>query len=105
MNGRELRYQNGFDCQGLWVEVEVEKELGFATKRDIEDYGIDRFVEECKERVRKYSGDPDRAVDPPGHTGWTGTTPTSPCPTRTTTPSGPSSRSATSGARSTTAPT
>ncbi|MCJ7771153.1 class I tRNA ligase family protein, partial [Candidatus Bathyarchaeota archaeon] len=26
--GRELRYQNGFDCQGLWVEVEVEKELG-----------------------------------------------------------------------------
>ena len=28
MRGRELRYQNGFDCQGLWVEVEVEKELG-----------------------------------------------------------------------------
>ena len=55
MNGRELRYQNGFDCQGLWVEVEVEKELGFKTKRDIEDYGIDRFVEKCKERVRKYS--------------------------------------------------
>ena len=34
--GRELRYQNGFDCQGLWVEVEVEKELGFKSKRDIE---------------------------------------------------------------------
>src|SRR5689334_21015851 len=29
MTGHELRYQNGFDCQGLWVEVEVEKELGF----------------------------------------------------------------------------
>src|SRR5207237_829788 len=28
MTGHELRYQNGFDCQGLWVEVEVEKELG-----------------------------------------------------------------------------
>src|ERR1019366_2630231 len=27
MNGCEMRYQNGFDCQGLWVEVEVEKEL------------------------------------------------------------------------------
>src|SRR5512136_2887340 len=27
MNGQEQRYQNGFDCQGLWVEVEVEKEL------------------------------------------------------------------------------
>ena len=27
MNGHQLRYQNGFDCQGLWVEIEVEKEL------------------------------------------------------------------------------
>ena len=35
MNGRDLRYQNGFDCQGLWVEVEVEKEYGFDTKADI----------------------------------------------------------------------
>ena len=34
MVGYELRYQNGFDCQGLWVEIEVEKELGFKTKRD-----------------------------------------------------------------------
>jgi isoleucyl-tRNA synthetase len=55
MNGRELRYQNGFDCQGLWVEVEVEKELGFTTKRQIEEYGIDRFVNQCKDRVRKFS--------------------------------------------------
>ena len=55
MTGHELRYQNGFDCQGLWVEVEVEKELEFSTKRDIESYGIDRFVEKCKERVRKYA--------------------------------------------------
>ena len=38
MLGKELRYQNGFDCQGLWVEVEVEKELGFKSKRDIEEY-------------------------------------------------------------------
>ena len=55
MLGKELRYQNGFDCQGLWVEVEVEKELGFRSKRDIEEYGIGNFVEKCKERVRKYS--------------------------------------------------
>ena len=53
MKGRELRYQNGFDCQGLWVEVEVEKELGFGTKRDIETYGLETFVEKCKERVRE----------------------------------------------------
>ena len=55
MTGHELRYQNGFDCQGLWVEVEVEKELGFKSKRDIEEYGIAPFVEKCKERVRKYA--------------------------------------------------
>lgn len=55
MTGHELRYQNGFDCQGLWVEVEVEKELGFENKRDIEEYGIDRFVQKCKDRVLKYS--------------------------------------------------
>ena len=53
--GHELRYQNGFDCQGLWVELEVEREHGFQTKADIESYGLDRFTEECKDRVRKYS--------------------------------------------------
>jgi len=56
MKGYEERYQNGFDCQGLWVEVEVEKELGFKTKKDIESYGIDKFVNLCKKRVLKYSG-------------------------------------------------
>ena len=55
MKGFDLRYQNGFDCQGLWVEVEVEKELGFKSKRDVEEYGIEKFVNLCKERVRKYS--------------------------------------------------
>jgi isoleucyl-tRNA synthetase len=55
MKGFEQRYQNGFDCQGLWVEVEVERELGFKSKKDIEKYGIDKFVENCKERVHKYS--------------------------------------------------
>ena len=55
MRGRELRYQNGFDCQGLWVEVEVEKELGFKSKKDIEDYGLAEFVNRCKERVLRYA--------------------------------------------------
>ncbi len=55
MLGHRQRYQNGFDCQGLWVEVEVERELGFTSKRDIEAYGIDKFVEKCKERVYKYA--------------------------------------------------
>jgi len=55
MRGFRTRYQNGFDCQGLWVEVEVEKELGFQSKRDIEGYGIAEFVRRCKERVLKYA--------------------------------------------------
>ena len=56
MQGYEQRYQNGFDCQGLWVEVEVEKALGFNSKRDIEAYGLDNFARACRERVLKYAG-------------------------------------------------
>ena len=55
MRGRKLRYQNGFDCQGLWVEVEVEKEKGFQSKKDIEDYGLEKFVRQCKARVLRFA--------------------------------------------------
>jgi len=55
LRGFDQRYQNGFDCQGLWVEVEVEKALGLNSKRDIEEYGIAEFAERCKERVAHYS--------------------------------------------------
>ena len=55
MLGEDQRYQNGFDCQGLWVEVNVERDLGFTSKRDIEAYGIDRFVTLCKQRVLTYA--------------------------------------------------
>src|SRR5262245_21504103 len=62
MTGHEERYQNGFDCQGLWVEVEVEKELKLQSKRDIENLvpgdrfaSIDKFVTECKARVDKFA--------------------------------------------------
>ena len=55
MQGYEQRYQNGFDGQGLWIEVEVEKELGFKSKKDIEKFGVDKFVELCKQRVDKFS--------------------------------------------------
>jgi len=55
MKGYELRYQNGFDCQGLWVEVEVEKEMGYETKADIEQAGLEDFINRCKQRVKKYS--------------------------------------------------
>jgi len=55
MRGHELRYQNGFDCQGLWVEVNVEKDLGFQSKKDIENYGLAPFVILCKQRVLNYA--------------------------------------------------
>ena len=55
MNGYQLRYQNGFDCQGLWVEVGVEKELGIKSKKEVEDLGIEKFVNLCKERVQTVS--------------------------------------------------
>ena len=55
MQGFSGRFQNGFDEQGLWVEVEVEKELGFKNKKDIEKFGIDKFVELCKARVKKFA--------------------------------------------------
>jgi isoleucyl-tRNA synthetase len=67
MTGHEERYQNGFDCQGLWVEVEVERQLKsqgckMDSKRDIENLvpgdtfaSIDYFVQLCKQRVDRFA--------------------------------------------------
>ncbi len=55
MTGHDQRFQNGFDCQGLWVEVEVEKQLGLGTKTAVHEFGIDNFVNECKRRVLRFA--------------------------------------------------
>jgi isoleucyl-tRNA synthetase len=55
LRGHEQRFQNGFDCQGLWVEVEVEKTLGFNSKREIESFGLERFSRACRERVMHFA--------------------------------------------------
>src|SRR3954471_17956245 len=55
LQGFDQRYQNGFDCQGLWVEVNVERSLGLNSKREIEEYGLAAFAEKCKESVAEYS--------------------------------------------------
>ncbi len=55
MQGFKQRFQNGFDCQGLWVEVEEEKDLGFNSKKDIEAYGLEKFSLACRRRVEKFS--------------------------------------------------
>src|SRR5438309_1205021 len=54
--GHDLRYQNGFDSQGLHVEVQVEKALGFNSKHEIEDYGLARFARDCRDFVAKFAG-------------------------------------------------
>jgi len=55
MQGFDQRFQNGFDCQGLWVEREEEKDLGLKDKADIEKFGVLNFVLACKKRVEKFS--------------------------------------------------
>lgn len=55
MKGYSSHYRNGFDTQGLWVEVEVKKELGFKDKKSIENYGLDNYTNKCVERIKKYS--------------------------------------------------
>src|SRR3990167_4606405 len=62
MRGKRQRFQNGFDEQGLWVEVEVEKELGLKNKKEIENLvpgdkfaSLEKFINLCKARVVKFS--------------------------------------------------
>lgn len=54
MRGFLVSRKAGWDTHGLPVEIEVEKELGFKNKKDIEEYGIDRFNKKAKESVWKY---------------------------------------------------
>ncbi|HHT38811.1 MAG TPA: isoleucine--tRNA ligase [Mollicutes bacterium] len=51
MKGYRVVRKAGWDTHGLPVELEVEKELGFTSKTDIEDYGIEAFNKKCKESV------------------------------------------------------
>ncbi len=51
LRGFDERYQNGFDCQGLWIEVGVEHDLGLNSKRDIEEYGLEEFARKCRDKV------------------------------------------------------
>lgn len=55
MQGYKVFKKAGWDTHGLPVEIEVEKELGIFEKDQIEDYGVERFNQKCKESVFKYS--------------------------------------------------
>ena len=54
MKGHYIFRKAGWDTHGLPVEVEVEKSLGFNGKKDIEKYGVDKFIKLCKESVWQY---------------------------------------------------
>ena len=64
LRGYHQRYQNGFDCQGLWIEVGVERELGLNSKREIEEYGLAEFARKCRDVVAQVVGRADEGLDP-----------------------------------------
>jgi isoleucyl-tRNA synthetase len=57
MRGQHVARKGGWDCHGLPVEVEVEKELGFSGKPQIEEYGIAEFNARCRDSVYRYVED------------------------------------------------
>jgi len=54
MSGFKVWDQPGYDTHGVPIENKVEKELGFKTKKDIENFGIDKFIEKCRKFATKY---------------------------------------------------
>ena len=63
LRGYHQRYQNGWDCQGLWIEVAVEKSLGMNSKKEVEEYGLDKFAAKCRDIVAWSSGELRRASE------------------------------------------
>src|SRR5687768_9960678 len=63
MRGFRVPRQAGWDTHGLPVELEVEKALGLKSKKEIEEYGIAKFNEECKKSVLKYIDEWQRFTD------------------------------------------
>jgi isoleucyl-tRNA synthetase len=66
MRGHAVPRKGGWDCHGLPVELEVEKELGLATKADIEAFGIEAFNEKCRASVQRYVEDWSRLTSRSG---------------------------------------
>jgi isoleucyl-tRNA synthetase len=57
MRGSYVARKAGWDCHGLPVEVEIERELGLTSKHQIEDFGIEAFNQRCRESVHRYVED------------------------------------------------
>lgn len=67
MQGYNVLRKAGWDTHGLPVELEVEKELGLDGKEQIEEYGVEPFIEKCKESVWKYKGEWERMSERVGY--------------------------------------
>jgi isoleucyl-tRNA synthetase len=67
MQGFHVARKAGWDCHGLPVEVEVEKELGLSGKREIEQFGIAEFNARCRESVMRYVGDWEQLTERMGY--------------------------------------
>ena len=67
MAGNQVPRKAGWDCHGLPVELEVERELGITSKEEIEDYGIAEFNERCRESVFRYVEEWARLTERIGH--------------------------------------
>ena len=63
MTGHLVPRKGGWDCHGLPVELEVEKEIGTTGKRDIEAFGIAEFNERCRASVERYVGEFERLTE------------------------------------------
>jgi isoleucyl-tRNA synthetase len=63
MRGRYVPRKAGWDCHGLPVELEIEKELGISSKAQIEEYGIAEFNQRCRESVLRFVGDWNRLTE------------------------------------------
>ncbi len=63
MRGHQVHRKAGWDCHGLPVELEIERELGISSKEDIERYGIDRFNARCRESVFTYIDEWNRLTE------------------------------------------
>ncbi len=62
MQGFHVPRQWGWDCHGLPIENIVEKELGFKHKKDIKEYGIEKFNEKCREQVLMYAHEWEKII-------------------------------------------
>ncbi|MBP6854659.1 MAG: class I tRNA ligase family protein [Candidatus Pacebacteria bacterium] len=63
MRGYHVRRKGGWDTHGLPVELQVEKELGLKSKKEIEEYGVEKFNQKCRESVWKYIDEWEKFTD------------------------------------------